>query len=334
MRFALSLVVALGTLATRDADACSPRSCVPGSFLPAPGGQLPLNAPGFVWRPTDTLYRTETSTAWDTLRIRRDEEALAYAVHRLPTAEFGRSMFLVTIEDELFEGDELVVTATTSCPRPGLDDARTSFVISAPAALPTHGGQIEASDPAVACHMVPGSPSCSIHAWGIQVDVRHTLDPTLLPWRDILLYETRVDTVPLENPGTVLDYPIGESWQGRSGDALYSVCASRGTPYPLLAPGRHSVRRIVWIPGLEPTWDTNALIADTSCPPEDRIPVNIDRCMLNPVDAGFPDAGEPDATVADAGAGALEPDGCTCLRARREAAALGLLLVLLVRRRR
>lgn len=233
---ALALLASIGSV--RPADACSPPPCWLGSLVPADGATIPANAPALYWRPS-------VGQAAPTVKL-----TVAGTGANVPFTEVadGESKVLA-LAQPLVPGTQYVLEETNECQYQ--QPIRSTFTAGATAPLPTTLGttQREASRRGnVTIATRAGSCSLDVDAAHATITLAHAADAT--PWKDLLLYETRVDGQGWA-PSTAINVttPVGGSWRGRGRDQLYRLCADNHGEGQGLAEGTHQAAFRARLPG-------------------------------------------------------------------------------------
>lgn len=170
------------------------------------------------------------------------------------------------------------------------------------------------------------TPSCGVQAEADIIDLSVVLPPALEPYREHLLYETRVDGQVRRPQTSKCQYiPAGRSWTEKPGtDRMFSECGEQ--PFGL-TPGEHRMSVTISTPGVGTSFSTPEMKFVIGCalpePVAEPAPAPEPAPSVMPVAAPCPPAamqGPPPASA---------PRGCSLV-----APSWAPLVLLLLRRRR
>jgi hypothetical protein len=254
MRTCIALALLASVSSVEPADACSPPPCWPGSLVPADGATIPANAPALYWRPSE-------GQAPPTVKL-----TVAGTGANVPFTQVadGPSMVL-TLAQPLVPGTQYVLEETNECQYQ--QPIRSTFTAGPTAPLPTTLGttQREASQRGnVTIATRGGSCSLDVDAAHASITLAHSADAT--PWKDLLLYETRVDGQGWA-PSTAINVTtaVGASWRGRGRDQLYRVCVDNHGEGQGLAEGTHQAAFRARLPGSTTNLATPEVAVEIVC---------------------------------------------------------------------
>jgi len=232
------------------ADACSPAPCDVGSQVPTNLAVVPANLPGIFWR-TDN----DVDAGPESVRLVRVADA-----HEVPVevVVLGAGRHEIAVLEPLAPDAEHTLILGSVCFGTGLaDDGAPQFTLKTAGESPLPGadlGELIAGEPMRGdLELASINGGCSEPIDSAYVEVAMTLAAAVGPWKDVLVFETRVDGELWAPSGFLpLAPPEGESWLGRGVDRVYATCeAGEGVVDPSLSPGAHLVEMRARIPGTD-----------------------------------------------------------------------------------
>ncbi len=357
------------------ARACSCDFSGPGRFYFGVDGKLPRDALGIPWFGPNALRPSEDETRPISDRV----TLLRHVDGREVAAPFtivprGR-IDLIVPKGGMRPGDTFTVTvreygwdapslryrgpvrrgkATRREPPPALPYELTATVTVTATEPALHGVTIELSRrrKRMVAHATFRPPACSGERESDTIDLTTVLPPALEPYRNYLLYETRVDDAPRDDQRShCVPRTPGRSWMEEPGtDLLFSECGEEvdgllpplsgdylSIPRPGLRPQGHGVTVTISTPDGAHSFTTPPLRFEIGCatsPPPDPEPPATAVSSAPPAPATSPPEGPPPAPpAASSPPPTSAPRGCT-LAAPAWTWLLAPLLLLLRRRGR
>lgn len=220
VRAVVAIMASLGIAASSfEAHACEGEPCIDGYVYPPVGGVVPLNARGFLIRPTMEFYESDISQA----HIRLLDPTGTPVPLTFDTTTFAPAVFVGW--DNLERGT-YTITSSAACQdeRP---DIVTTFTVQGLAPLASTLGRIVVSPMRVGRVAVADSALCTGHVEAAYYDLEVELAPDADRWRDVILYQTIVDGDPWSPTVSIFDEPkIGSSWAGRGRDRIFMPCGT------------------------------------------------------------------------------------------------------------
>lgn len=299
-RLSTLAVFTLLSLAPRPAEACSASICVDATLLPV--GSAPANVGELLYRP-DVRWTNPAAELRAPVLVGSDGSRIdLFFGARVPAP----GVLVLVPGAPLVPGTTYLLEHASACPGsegqplPPLGPLAIRDSVPVPRRL----GRLTATTPAVGPLRIAANASCSQLVLASHVDVDVELDASAEPWRDALVFETRVNGQPWQPTISLPDVvPHGASWRGRGTDRLYTLCETApGIVEPGLAPGQHTVTLAAALP-------SGAVVLESE-------PLEIELgCESPPTDAGVLDAGVLDAAPAvDGGheAPGLSTDEASC----------------------
>lgn len=206
--------------------------------------------------------------------------------------------YVVVPGTPLVEGASYVLTDRDGCSGP----ATATFTAATAQPLPGELGALTVAQRAEEVHVATSSGSCTAPAMVDLVDVELQPAATATPWLHALRFQVLVD-------GVAYRQPMQADAAARVAARVFHTCSSLdGSVDTGLAPGMHSVAIEASLPGSALTWTSIPVTIDLGCVPGPENPEDPDP----PADAG----------------------GCSATGARAAPWLLGLVLLLIRRRRR
>lgn len=299
-RMRLMLVVlAMVSVLSRRAEACSAPSCRASAVVPGNGAMVPANLPGFWWRSGNSFNGAADAGAVTLVNVD------------------GGAQVTLTYTADVFVPEALVAGETYR-----FDDGFDCYgmtiaglVTAGPsAALPTTLGVLQL-DPLMVgdLQVLTRAGSCSEYITAAQV--RATLQPSAEaePWLGAFLFETLVDGQAWAPSHALVSSAVpGGSWEGRGEDLFYRRCSESTTLWEGLAAGPHHAVLRATLPGTTVTLETAPVSFVLSCDGD---------AGVSPADGGLVDANPAEGN-------ALERCGCSS-----GPGAMAALLLLAFRRR-
>jgi hypothetical protein len=203
------------------ADACSPSPCDFGTSVPGDMAVVPANLPGVFWRTDDGVDADVESVRL--VRLADDQDI------PLEVVALGNGRHEVKILETLVPEAAHALVLGSVCQGTGLADETAplfELTTTAEQPLPDDLGALNASSTqhgSLGLASIDGG--CAAPVASAYVDVEVTLSAAVLPWTDVLVYETLVDGK-LWRPSGFLPAlpPEGESWLGRGVDRVFATC--------------------------------------------------------------------------------------------------------------
>lgn len=260
--FRLLLLIAISGMAVfvypvQPAQACAPPGCMPAVFWPVfeDGGepaQIPENL-ARVWIRYWGLSVSEAAVAGTRLRNGAQQ---AFALENTEG---------VIALPETQEGDEWVIEETHSCDNWAYPvSSQTRVRIGAAAPLPAVLGQLRVSGVRrEEVQVADASGSCSSPIDAAVVEVSVDFAPEILPYRDLLRYDTLVDGATVwEAPGSIVrPYSEGETVR------IFVPCQTPGEyqMLPDIGEGMHTIVRRAYLPTVADPVASNQVTVTISC---------------------------------------------------------------------
>jgi hypothetical protein len=299
------LAASLLLLSADDARACSIGGCLPGVFLPA-GNDVPASLPGFFWLP-----QTQPGAPIDPSQIQLVQVTAAgeTPVPATATPVMDSKLYVIKLEAPLVPDADYVMRAGQFCIGEGAPQWPTQAAVhtTSAVALPTTLGKIFVYGvPQGPLSIATMSGACNAIVTAASKRIEVGLSAEAAPWKNVLAYETLVDGEKWSGSKSAFSlFTIGQSWQGRAKDLVYTVCDNSGDDFAIdgLAPGTHSVKIRATIPGSDVAVETETVSFELACAPPDPDPTII---MDNESDESTCSVSAPGSSAqASSAAGAL-----------------------------
>lgn len=274
------------------AQACSCSFAGPGRYYVGADGRLPSNSHGIPWAGPHPLSFSIGRSIADRVTVLRHvggrTEAVWFQVRGYGLVDLivhewpGSGTYTVIVR----EYGDYAIPGDVERDRKGrrvkqaLPYEHKITVTYANDPLPDLGGitvQLSPRTRQKVWHAEWRTPSCGVELEADTIDLSVVLPPALEPYRDYLVYTTRVDGIPGEHPhpGTGFplkyehrtskcqDIPPGRTWTEKPGtDRLFSECGER--PYGL-TPGEHRLSVTIATPGGESSFTTPEITFEIGC---------------------------------------------------------------------
>jgi MYXO-CTERM domain-containing protein len=286
------------------AEACTCEWCSEAVLDTA--SYIPANTPGF---PLAVLGNGEVPS-WHLIDIDRSVNYSVGVVElsSLPDnfAFLGKqSGYLIQPEQPLEPGSYILHSPDSLCSAFSRYYPTSNYKITEEAPLPQELGTLMLEDQLI--ENVEVKEYCgekvAFDAISIFADVKLTQEAR--PWRDALFFTTLVDGERLQKNfnHNCEDHSLGEDSGGRGYVQLFSLCGQHDAG---LAPGRHTVQILAWLPGTDTVLETEEVEFELDC-----TELEAQLAAANPGD-GAPDEGEAtSADEEDAGCNVSPPSGVT-----------------------
>lgn len=287
------------------ADACAPRPCYPGAFVPGNSGRVPANVPGLYWQPTTGVDVVVDPSSVVLASAAEPARPLPFTAQPLDNGHF-----LLVPDAPLVAGTSYILTDRTVC---GLSDEhgpQITFTVDPPASLPSELGALVEAASGVTQRTLPTSNGTCFDQFTVdQATIDLALATGATAWGDALHVETLVDGRPWSRN---LGLPVTDGRRGR--DTLYHICATDDGFPQWIEAGKHVVTMRAMLPGTTLVWTTTPLEVTLTC---DTAP--------DPEPDPDPSPTEPEPDTADG--------GCSAAAAAPSSLILGLLALVTLRRR-
>ncbi len=324
------LILACGALvaawtASPVTNACAPPACEVGTQVPGDLSSVPANLPGVFWHTDEGVDATLESVRL--VRVADDYEVpLALVV-------LGDGRHEIELLEPLAPDAAHTLILGSVCGGSGLaDDSARQIALETMGERPLPDGSLGELIAGELQHGPLGLASigggCSESIESAYVDVAVTLDAVVSPWKDALVYETRVDGSLWSPVGFLpLPPPEGESWLGRAVDRVFATCEDGQDLVDLgLGEGTHEVEIRARIPGTDITLASTRAEVLLSCAESgstsgDGTSTGATSTGEDPTAGSASSGGGDPASTTDAGSGSgsgddpLDPDpkvGCSC----------------------
>ncbi len=217
-------VVGAGLLAPAASHACSQPSCEFGTQVPGDMSSLPANLPGFFWHTDESVDAGPESVRLvrvaDQHEVPLELTVLGGGRHEIkilellaPDAPHVLILGSVCYGSGLADDSAQQLSLTTTDEQPLPDAGLGALIVSEPMHGPLNLASIDGG--------------CAAPVESAYVDVSVALDAATSPWKDALVFETRVDGAPWKPSGFLpVSPPEGESWIGRGVDRVFATCES------------------------------------------------------------------------------------------------------------
>ncbi|MCB9654900.1 MAG: hypothetical protein H6729_12300 [Deltaproteobacteria bacterium] len=269
------LVVALGLglggvawMSPSRAEACSAPTCLPSYFVPEQGTQVPANLPALYWRTVVRFANPSLGVDLSAVRLTSVDDPMNPIP--LVSHEVNLRDRLLELSRPLVAGTMYRLVDTSTCAFAETEPLEVDFEATDEAPWPsTQLGTIRSSEierlPMMVVETASGSCSAAVDA--VVMDVEVELATDVIPWKDVLLFETLVDgEVWSQKPNILATRSPGASAWGRGRDRLYRVCRHDDPGVSLgLTKGSHEVVMKARLPGTPLEMTSTPILVELRC---------------------------------------------------------------------
>jgi len=293
------LATSLLLLMPNEAHACSPGGCRIGVLVPS-GGDVPASLPAVLWSPEQDFFTSEPSpidpTQIELVQLTANGEVPVQAT----AAVREDGLYLITPAAPLLPDADYELRAGQFCsmapPEPWPTTATLHTTSAAP--LPMTLGKLSVyavKQGSLNVATTGGGCIATVTAASERIELGLAADAA--PWKNVLMYQTLVDGLPWQGSTGLSDFSLGESWQGRGKDLVYTPCDNSGDEFGIggVAPGKHSVKMRATLPGTDVALETEEVSFELTCAPPEPPPPEV---LVDPENA------TTDCNVAAPGGGA------------------------------